>query len=87
MRLDRNLNPGGVGKYSVIDNRTGKIVENSGIGEENEFFVVMLKDIHSLPAIAAYASSASKIDDEFGNEVRNMCSRAGVNSAFCKEPD
>lgn len=87
MRLDRNLHPGGVGKYSVIDNRTGKVVERSGIGEENEFFVIMLKDVHALPALGAYAASAIHTDNEYATEVQNLMLRAGPNSKFCKEPD
>lgn len=87
MRLDRNLHPGGVGKYSVIDNRTGKVVEESGIGEQNEFFVIMLKEIHALPALGAYAASAIHTDHEYATEVHNLMLRAGKNSKFCKEPD
>lgn len=87
MRLDRNVHPTGKGKYSVIDNRTGKIVEESGPGERNEFFVVFLKDFHSLPAIAAYAASAVHVDEEYATEVRNLCARAGKDSPFCKQPD
>lgn len=87
MRLDHTLHPGGVGKYSVIDNRTGKVVENSGIGEENEFFVIMLKDIHAVPALGAYAASAIHTDDEYATEIHNLMLRAGRNSKFCKEPD
>jgi len=49
MKLDRNLK-GGLCKYEVRNLRTGEILQNTGPNEENEFFVVMLKDIHARPS-------------------------------------
>lgn len=86
MKLDRNETPG-TGKYGLTNLRTGANVLDCGPGDEHEFFVIMLKDRHSLPALAAYAASISHSDSEFAEEVRELCNRAGKNSKFCQEPD
>ena len=87
MKLDRNLNPDGQGKYELKNLRTGEVVQDCGPHEEHEFFVIMVKDRHALPALAAYAASITHIDTEFADDVREMCNRAGINSRWCKEPD
>lgn len=86
MQLDRNLN-GGLCKYQVTNLRTGEVIKNTGTGEENEFFVIMLKDINAKPALHAYAASAEKTDLEYGKEVRELAERSGVDSIHCKVPD
>lgn len=86
MQLDRNLN-GGLCKYQVTNLRTGEVLKNTGPGEENEFFVVMLKDIHAKPAMHAYAGSAEKLDLEYGKECRELDERSGVDIIYCKVPD
>lgn len=87
MKLDRNCHPNGQGKYELRNLRTGAVVQDVGEGEEHEFFVIMLKDRHALPALAAYAASVFHSDGEFAAEVRGLCDRAGFNSPFCREPD
>jgi hypothetical protein len=87
MKLDRNLNPDGKGKYELRNLRTGEIITDCGEGEEHEFFVIMLKDRHALPALASYAASIFHTDPEFAAEVRELCKRAGKDSKWCAEPD
>lgn len=87
MKLDRNEAADGTGKYEVRNLRTGKVINDCGPGEEHEFFVIMLKDLHALPALAAYAASIRDLDSEFSEEVRELCKRAGRYSRFCQEPD
>ena len=58
------------------------------VGEQDEFFLVKLKDRHSTPALHAYADShAASGDLEFARAVRDMAHRSGTASPFCKEPD
>lgn len=87
MKLDRNINPDGRGKYELRNLRTGKIVKDCGVGEEHEFFVIMLKDTHASRALIAYAESIGKTDPEFAGEVLRLVRRAGPASDFCQEPD
>lgn len=87
MKLDRNLNSDGQGKYELRNLRTGEVVEDCGPEERHEFFVIMLKDRHALPALAAYAASITHVDTEFAEEVRELCKRAGSYSKWCAEPD
>lgn len=80
--------PGTTGKYTVIDNRTGKVVEDAEPWGRNEFFVVMLKDRHARAALAAYATDAAAAGDrEYAGEVMALADRAGPSSPFCKAPD
>ena len=87
MKLDRNEHSDGRGKYELRNLRTGEVVEDCGPGEPHEFFVIMLKDRHAIPALAAYAASIHHFDTEFAEEVRDLCKRAGLNSRFCHDPD
>lgn len=87
MRLDRNANHDGLGKYRLWDERKQAWVDDCGRGDAHEFFVIMLADRHSLPALGAYAASITHTDTEFADEVRDLMDRAGKNSRFCKEPD
>lgn len=57
------------------------------VGTEDEFFLMRLKDKNSLPALKSYADSAEEDDFEYASEVREMCSRSGRNSQWCKLPD
>jgi hypothetical protein len=80
--------PGTTGKYTVIDNRTGKVVEDAEPWGRNEYFVVFLKDRHSHAALAAYATDAAAADDhEYADEVMQLADRAGPLSPYCKAPD
>lgn len=85
MRLMRNA-PGGVGKYSVIDNRTGRRIESIP-GSRDEFFVLMLKDRHAEAAMRAYAESIRSEDPEFASDLDAVAARSGPNHPNCKQPD
>lgn len=80
MKLDRNINPDGRGKYALlklrntdlssaeIRERVGKIVGGQvlqfGDNEDTEFFVIKLKDIYAAPALIAYAKAAQEDGEE-----------------------
>lgn len=51
MKLDRNINHDGRGKYALINLRTNKVEW----GEEGQFFVLKYKDIFAEAALRAYA--------------------------------
>lgn len=85
MRLMRNAD--GRGKYTVIDNRTGKSVEDSGPGGRNEFFVLMLKDRYARTPLLTYADSVFPDDPEYARDVIELADRAGPRSPYCKDPD
>jgi hypothetical protein len=111
MKMDRNINADGSGKYVVVNMRklralrdtneqmrpdiieALRVLSNAGalewgsVGAEDEFFLVKLKDRHSLLAIQAYADSIRMSDPEFADEVYEMTMRAGPHSKFCKDPD
>lgn len=57
-----------------------------GVGARDEFFVLMLKDRHSGPALRAYAEDAMPVDADYAVDVAELASRAGFNSPFCKNP-
>ena len=56
-------------------------------GEQDEFFVIKLRDKYAFDALAAYAKAAEEDDPEYAAEIREMLTRAGVNSKFLKAPD
>lgn len=87
MKLDRNINADGLGKYELRNLRTGQIVEDCGPGEEHEFFVIMLKDRHAPAALMAYAENIMDTDAEFSREVLSLAIRSGEHSPYCKDPD
>lgn len=113
MRLDRNENPDGCGKYALLklrrleNYRNGtfqalhpsivkaiETLEREGIldwgarGTESEFMVIRLKDKYAQGALLEYAAAAERDGDtEWGQEIREMASRAGSNSQWCKKPD
>ena len=62
-------------------------VEFGRVGEDDEFWLMNLKDLSAKPAIQAYAEAASKDDPEYGAEVMELTNRSGLNSPFCKFPD
>lgn len=56
MRLDRNINPDGKGKYALINLRKNTVEwGNEAPGEQ--FFVMKYKDIFTAPALDAYAKA------------------------------
>lgn len=87
MKLDRNINSDGLGKYELRNLRSGKIVDDCGPGEEHEFFVIMLKDRHAAAALHAYARSIEGHDPEFTEEVLSLAARSGLGSTYCQDPN
>lgn len=86
MKLDRNLNQNGKGKYALLNLRTNKI-EWGMTNSEDEFFVIKLKDRNSRAALLAYAAEIDARDPEFAAEVVQLADRAGSQNRFCKDPD
>lgn len=87
MRLIRNTNPNGQGKYALLELEKDNLVEFGKPRSEGEFFVLKLKDIHARPALQAYANSIRKTDPEFAKEVDYLADRAGSRSPWMKQPD
>lgn len=87
MKLDRNINSDGRGKYRLWDERKQAWVDDCGPGQEHEYFVIMLKDANAAQALISYAESISRKDPEFAREVLEMARRAGGGSDFCQDPD
>lgn len=65
----------------------GAGVVDWGTTQETEFFALRLKDEHAVPALAAYARSAGRVDPEYGMEVQALAGRSGTYHPFCKHPD
>lgn len=70
MKLDRNINDDGRGKYALINLRTNKVEWGNEPG--NDFFVIKLKDRHAADALRAYADSIRPFDAEFAAEVDEL---------------
>lgn len=102
MKLDRNINADGTGKYALVKLRNVRceahhsklrllgyagILDWGETGTESEFFVFRLKDKYAAAGLAAYAAEAEKDDPEYASEIREMMQRAGPNSPWCKKPD
>lgn len=67
---------------------TNGLIEYGGVGTENEFFVIKLKDCYAQNALNGYATTAHLDgEEEYAAEVREMAFRAGPHSPFCKKPD
>jgi hypothetical protein len=103
VKLDRDINTDGKGKYALVRLRTitaGSeadgllkrldelgVVDWGRIGEPDEFFVIKLRDKHARRALRAYATNAYFQDIEYGQAVDNLADRAGAMNPFCKLPD
>ena len=74
MRLDRNVNNDGKGKYALINLRTNKVEWGENL--EDEFFVIKLKDKHAAAALRAYADSVYRDDEEFAKEIHILADKA-----------
>ena len=88
MKLDRDTNPSGKGKYALINLRKDT-VEWGRPYEPDEFFVIKLRDTHAHAALQAYADSVKQAgnDPEYAKAVQALADRSGTNSTFCKNPD
>lgn len=76
MKLDRNVNPNGLGKYALLNLRTNKI-EWGAVGDPDEFFVIKLKDKCAAAALESYADMAELFGMvEWSTEVRELAARA-----------
>lgn len=63
MKLDRNTNPDGRGKYALINLRTNKVEW----GGEDQFFVVKYKDRFAADALFAYANACRYYAENCGD--------------------
>jgi len=86
MKLDRNKNTNGLGKYALLNLRRNTVEWGEPMSSQ-EFFVIKLKDKHAEAALLAYAESVQKEDPEFASEIKELASRAGENNPWCKSPD
>lgn len=57
------------------------------VGEPDEFFLIKLKDLFASGALRGYAAMADGVDPEWAAEVRELLTRAGIDSPFCQRPD
>jgi len=114
MKLDRDLNSDGLGKYALLNLRklnaaagspgknprwtpevaqALKTLEEAGAlewgrtGEEDEFFLIKLKDRYARHALEQYAAAVGSNDPEFADAVFELAQRAGHGNPFCKTPD
>lgn len=102
MKLDRNVNATGMGKYALLKLRNvemtadvvaafdllqAKGILDWGDKPETEFFVIRLKDMYAAPALHNYAVAAYPNDPEYALEIEHMAERAGSNHPNCKRPD
>lgn len=64
------------------------VLDWGAVQTESEFFVIRLRDLYAHDALSAYATAAAfDHNDEWADEVRELASRAGHCSPFCKRPD
>jgi hypothetical protein len=75
MKLDRNINASGLGKYAIINLRTNR-VERGWKGSPEEFFVIKLKDLGAAAALHAYAASINDYDPELAEQVSVLAVRS-----------
>lgn len=101
MKLDRNENPDGRGKYALVrlrgltsdDAKHLLALSNSGcvdFGAPNkidEFFVIKLRDKYAQAALRGYSYAAYADDPEWAGEVSELAARSGPGSKFGKQPD
>lgn len=62
-------------------------VEFGRVGEQDEFFVIKLKDEYAPDGLRGYGARAWASDAEYGSKVLDLARRSGKNSPFCKKPD
>jgi len=90
MKLDRNINPDGKGKYALIKLRVASPpfginpyyahvpLDAIDYGEgDNDFFVIRLKDKYASEALATYASKAREDGQtEYAAEIMELALKA-----------
>ena len=92
MKLDRNENASGKGKYALLKLRSVEygagiasaidVLDDAGLiewglpGTDGEFFVMKLRDAYAAKALEAYAEVAMQEDEEFATEVLRLADRA-----------
>lgn len=92
MKLDRNINPDGRGKYALLNLRrtdlslaeirlkVGEVVGGQvlqfGNTSDTAFFVIKLKDKYAGPALHAYAEAARADDEEYAAEIDALAQAA-----------
>jgi hypothetical protein len=102
MKLDRNLNPDGRGKYALLKLRRtalplseirnringciGGQILQFGDNPDTEFFVIKLIDKFAGPALRAYAEAARSEDPEYAAEIDALALSA-ESRTFKKMPD
>lgn len=90
MKLDRNVNPDGKGKYALINLRTNQVQWG---GDGDQFFVIKYKDLFASVALKAYGeavinyanSLTEKMNVQFDEMTKEgkhveagICSRASI---------
>lgn len=93
MKLDRNTNSDGRGKYALILLRKtshsiptlckichkNKIALDLGMkGTKREFFVIRLRDKYAPAALEAYAKAAAVDDPEWADEILTLLRRRSI---------
>lgn len=102
MKLDRNINTDGRGKYAVVNLRHTKktlgqlsallnqdgepLTLDFGNTPDTEFFLIRLKDKYASTALHAYAIAALEDDREYSAEVFQLAQKA-ANHPHRKLPD
>jgi hypothetical protein len=87
MKLDRNINPDGKGKYALIKLREKPFVVDFGDTPDSDFFVIRLKDKYAAPALLAYSLAAREDGDiEWADEVFRLAEKA-ANHPGKRKPD
>lgn len=88
MKLDRNVNENGTGKYALLNLRSNKIEWGAPCTEE-EFFVIKLKDRYAQAALNAYVKDVIDCGDdpEWAAEVQRLADRSSEDNPWCKQPD
>lgn len=91
MKLDRNINKNGRGKYALIKLREATIRTEQPHGgalvidqeyvdfgdtEDSDFFVIRLKDKYAGAALEAYGRAALEDDPEYSQEILSLAEKA-----------
>ncbi len=85
---DLNFKPNSAETLAIGILANPHAVKFGKVGEEDEFFVIMLKDVCSRDALIGYARKAMEVGlENLGRTVQALAERAGFLSKFCKLPD